>query len=184
MFTDEIVSAWMDDSTQGMSLIAIHKKHGVKMWDVRREFLKRGFRAKAVLRAPLSESQCAWVAAVIDCEGMLTIHTPNNHVQIFSKVNMVGNEITERLHVLTGGSCFESKARPPHERKQYIWHLASNGLRWLLPQILPHLLVKRRHAEILIEVLANNWRGHRMNQITLDERIKELRALNTRGIQP
>jgi hypothetical protein len=75
-------------------------------------------------------------------------------------------------------------------QKQY--RLSSNGLRYILPNVIPFLLVKRRHAELLLEALNIMGRiGFRAkrNQYTkidekrLEEIYQELRRLNQRGVK-
>ena len=74
-------------------------------------------------------------------------------------------------------------------KKQKQFHLSSNGLRRILPKVLPHLLVKRKQAELVLEALSllhkgnNQWTGKPCNDERLEEIYQELRRLNQRGVK-
>jgi len=141
------------------------------------------------MKHALTESEAVWIAAVIDCEGTLTVHTAwnkarhNHNLQFFGRVEMVGAEVPSRLQTLCGGSRWRSRSRQPNGRPRTVWNITSNGLRWLLPQLLPYLIVKHRHAEILLELLAGNPQGrhgcaYKTSFNRLQELMAELRTLN------
>ena len=141
----------------------------------------------------LNREDAKWIAAVLDCEGTISVHTPwnkkrnNRNIVVFAKVEMIGYAIVERLHILCGGSLWKNIRQKGNRREHCLWNITSNGLRWLLPQIMPFLLIKKRHAEIVLEVLLNNERGKRPTQMKyerLAELLTEIRKLNGRGLTP
>jgi hypothetical protein len=77
--------------------------------------------------------------------------------------------------------------QPRKPQKQY--QVSSNGLRYILPKVLPFLLVKHRQAELLLEALSllhvgnNQWTGKPCNDERLEEIYQELRRLNKRGVK-
>ena len=145
-------------------------------------------------KSKLKKCDAVWIAAVLDCEGTLTVHTPYNlarksrNIQVFARVQMTNPAIPLQLKSLCGGTYRGFKPAPsdrPNTSPPCFWNLSSNGLRWLLPQILPYFLIKRRHAKILLEILAKNKRGVRgeMSGREIFGLISELRAMNHRGVK-
>jgi hypothetical protein len=192
------VAEWIDKSLSGHSILSIAKEYNTTFWMVSSRMRDAGFIPPVWNKPELALTDRAWIAAVIDCEGTLTIHTPWNkrrdsrNIMIFAKVDMTDDSIPLRLQSLCGGSFNPLQQRPfqknPRAKPNCIWQLSSNGLRWLLPQIYPYLLIKRRHAEILTEVLTTNTRGRRSASVQmpfgrLNELITELRFLNQRGVK-
>lgn len=137
----------------------------------------------------LTSVEAAWVAAVIDCEGMITVHTPwnkqrqNRNLQFYTRVHMTDLGVIDRLHKLCGGSKKACKRAKPHYLDSWYWNVSSNGMRWLLPQLLPFLIAKHRHAEIALEILSRNRRGFRgqMPFTELEPLLVEMRSLQKGG---
>lgn len=137
----------------------------------------------------LTTEERIWVAAVIDCEGMITIHTPwnkqrhNRNLQHYCRVQMTELEMIKRLHAICGGSMKKSTLCASMRTEAWYWNLTAGGLRWLLPQILPFLMAKKRHAEIALKVLAGNQRGRgrQMPFETLRPLLVEMRSLQKSG---
>ena len=137
----------------------------------------------------LTDVQAAWIAAVIDCEGMLSIHTPwnkirrNRNLQYNCRVQMTDEKIILQLQTFCGGSTRTNTRPKTHYRQSWCWNIYANGLRWLLPQLLPYLIVKQRHAAIAIEVLSKNSRGpgNQMSFETIKPLLYELRGLQKSG---
>jgi hypothetical protein len=137
----------------------------------------------------LTNVEAAWVAAVVDCEGTLSIHTPwnkerhNRNLQYVCRVHMTDEAVITRLKDLCGGSSSPVKRRNPKHRDSWRWDTYANGLRGLLPQLLPYLIVKKRHAEIMIGILNKNSRGpgKQMSFNELRPLLYELRGLQKCG---
>lgn len=136
---------------------------------------------------PLSEADRAWVAACLDCEGTITAFAKSNKhrgrtrgVGVAVKVSMTALPVLQKLHSLCLGSLFGPvKAKRGHS-DIYVWCLAANGCRYLLPQILPHLLLKRRQAEIVLQILDGNRPGKSMPNEQLIPLLEQIRAANQR----
>lgn len=189
---DDVIDNWIAQIKQGKSFSAVAAASGVSAWTVKHRVLSKGFKPPVWNQEPLQGWQAAWIAAVIDCEGTMTIHTPmnkyrgNRNIQVYTRVEMTDEQIPLRLQLLCGGSFRGLKAvSNPLAKPRCYWNLASNGLRWLLPQIMPYLIVKQRHAQIITMVLDQNKRGMKnpMPFSELYEKIAELRTLNQRGFQ-
>lgn len=187
------VDEWIELSTNGRSLLSIAKQYHASWYTVNAQLLRAGCLRPVWQMPALSDLDAAWIAAVIDCEGTLTAHAPynkqrgNRNIQIFCRVDMTDEGIPRRLHKLCAGTFRELHRRPndpPTNRPHCYWNLSSNGLRWLLPQIYPYMIVKKRNAEILMEILKRNGRGSKRSQMPHAELysfIAELRTLNKGG---
>ena len=79
----------------------------------------------------------------------------------------------------------------------FVWALWATGIRQLLPQILPFLVCKRRHAELMLESVdltkrrvgreyAGKGKGYPLNEEAKQRRreiASEMKQLNQRGIK-
>lgn len=172
------------------SILSMAKKIGVSEWTVS-QVAKRHKLSRPLwkIQRVLSKVERVWIAAVIDCEGSIVLHVPwvrnARCVQIYIRVNMVNYEIPRRLYGLCGGTIRLKwrKDKDGNRKPQWYWNITANGCRWLLPQIFPYLIEKRRRAEILIEVLNNNGKAKRMPSKKLFGLIIELRQLNHKGLK-
>jgi len=86
------------------------------------------------------------------------------------------------------GSCFVDRRKDQDGRRKniYKYSLQANGLRWLLPQIVDHLVVKKEQAKLLMRVLEIYKRqGHRARSPAIEKELQEIyvsmRTLNIRG---
>lgn len=153
---------------------------------------KLGHHTKESLAWPkpkLSKCFAMWVAACIDCEGCLVLgsykHKGTNSYafHVSAQLQMTEYSIPERLVEICGGTVHFS-IRKSSNKPIIAWHLGANGTRWLLPQIIDHLLIKRRQAELLIEFLTISKRGNK--RAADDGRAHEIRlemsTLNRRGV--
>lgn len=138
-------------------------------------------------RASLTAIDATWVACCIDCEGCIVIHVvPNRkkgcrNVMCYARVNMVNEGMVRKLHDLCGGSIKHKPATSPTRRAQWYWNISANGCRWILPQILPFMIEKRRHAEVMLSVLNGNRRGSPMHPLKLIPLLDEIKRLNVKG---
>lgn len=155
---------------------------------VRRLCLDHGIPTGVWKSESLSVAEASWVAACIDCEGTITAHAvPDKSrsyrgVQVFSRVQMTCQLVPQRLRQLCGGSFSGPKPRQAGHKPIYLWNIAANGCRYLLPQILPTLLTKRRQAEVALAILGGNRQGHSMPNGELVPLLEEMRRLNARGL--
>lgn len=176
----------------GGSILSFAKSCGRSAWYVNERAKLLGISKKQWQRdEELSAVDRAWIAACIDCEGTITVHVPWNkprkcrNIQCYIRVNMVNKSIPLRLYDLCGGSLKQKirRAKDGNRRSQWYWNITANGCRWLIPQILTYLIEKRKHAEILDEILRGNGTHARMDRMRLCDLINELRGLNTKGFR-
>ncbi len=131
---------------------------------------------------------CAWVAACLDCEGMITARAvPNQrragsrNVALYAKVEMTCALVPKRLQEICGGRYVGPKPKAEGCKATYEWAIGPNGCRYVLPQIMPFLLTKKRRAEIALEILAGNRKGRSMPNDQLIPLLAEMHELNRRG---
>ena len=187
------VEQWVSLIYSGRSMLSIAKEYGVGVSTVSSQLSRAGCQKPVWNMPALSQIDAVWIAAVIDCEGTLTIHTPLNkyrngrNIQVFARVDMSDEPVPRRLYELCAGSFKPLHRRAsdnPMWKGHSYWNISSNGLRWLLPQIHPYFIVKKRHSEIVQEVLRRNRRGMRRDQMCHAELyplIAEIRSLNKGG---
>jgi hypothetical protein len=145
-------------------------------------------------RPLLTEAQAMWVSAVLDCEGCLTLGSYHNksrggyNFRCVAQVVMTREEVIEQMYKLCHGYLGKTPYRfkkRNNNKDQWIWKISSNGLRWLLPQIEPYLLIKKGQAILLIEFLTLCKRGI-ASRSSYNPRAQQIRAemarLNYRGI--
>ena len=186
------IDEWIEKFKTGSTYQEISEEYSVSIYAVRYHLNKRGhFLAKlAALKEPLSEPDKAWIAAVIDCEGIITIHNPlhkngSRQLQHYCRVQMVDNEVTKKLYELCGGSYIDHiESYKPNQRAVSYWHITPRIMRWLFPQLLPYILIKKRRMEITLEILSKRYRGSSKTELPdekLFELYQEMRTLNRRG---
>ena len=144
----------------------------------------------------LADVDINWLAAAIDFEGSLCLFKDKHShcCRGFSWVPklQIGNVNKEILNhckgitksgAISGGGIYKN-----HWRPVWYWQVCSNGLRELLPLVLPFLIVKKRHAELLIEALdllkehwGNQYHTKLPNDLRLQEIEVEIKSLNMKG---
>ena len=146
----------------------------------------------------LTGTQKAYIAGFVDGEGCISItrenkHNGNGHQAVF-RVCDTHIGVLNYLCAITGlgyvkpwvGSSTERRAvRFKNCKPQWRWQFSSNGMRELLPEILPYLVVKREVAQVALELLQRNLT--RGKSLTEEERVrrtplyKRIKELNQRG---
>ncbi len=162
----------------------------------------------------LTKEQGAYIAGIIDGEGTIsiTIHPQKTKSgvgeQILHKV-AVSNTDKRLLHWLvdaTGLGQVKSVSMPRQTTLErfdaakikplFIWGLWANGIRELLPEIIPYLVIKHRHAELMLDSLeqtklrvgrefAGKGKGWPLSDTAKAKRrviVTEMKALNKRGL--
>lgn len=162
----------------------------MRHWRVYEHFKREGFRQPDVADArALSGVEKTWIAAVIDCEGCISARqTPNKHrqltqIQYCVRVEMTTNAIPLRLEALCGGKYLDYFEQKGNRKPHCLWYATPRVLRWLLPAVRDYFMVKQRHADIVIELLAGRQRGignPRFN-VKSNALLRELTALNMKG---
>lgn len=105
----------------------------------------------------LTKTQKAWLAAVIDCDGCITIHkpTPSNKSQYYTRVivGMSNREIVDEMLKITGiGHTWVAtksfKLFDGRKKDIYNWAVSHITANWFLRQIKDFLLIKKKQADI------------------------------------
>jgi hypothetical protein len=136
--------------------------------------------------APLkiSKGWAMWLAAVLDCEGWIGMmqSTRSNGIAYWASIG-VGNtnpKLIKTLRRLTRIGCISKSDRGRHNKPIYMWTVTKyEHVRSLLLAVIPHLLLKRRQAEIILSLPPKNTRAN-----ALKRKLKtRLSALNRKGIR-
>lgn len=138
----------------------------------------------------LTVAEAAYLAGLTDGEGSVTLlsrpsrkfgpHQATATVSI-SNTNLF---LLESVEGIIGFGHIAKATRAAGRRDCYNYVLMANAIRWLLPQILPYMIAKRRQAELVIEYL-ELIRGHsgiaKSDQPRAIAIKQELTLLNARG---
>jgi len=139
----------------------------------------------------------AYLAGIIDGEGSISACRINKAsvVQFQVTVNMTDREPIDLLVYFYGGHTYEYRnPKHPNWRKQYRWQATSEHGARLLRDILPHLRIKKRQAEVYLKARAT-FELHRsktfpsiqiLNREDVMKRLaymEELRRLNQRAAE-
>lgn len=121
---------------------------------LRRQSLPRTAQPFTALTNPLD---VGYVAGIVDGEGSI-VGPP----KVTLRVNMTTREVIDHLHKLCGGSVtgpYENRSgRAEICQPQYHWTVSSaESVYRLLRVLLPHLIVKREKAEMVIRFLEKKW---------------------------
>ena len=110
----------------------------------------------------LTETQKAYTAGFIDGEGCISITRDKNSHNTTFRVTNTNKAVLEYLCEITGVGYIRkfipSKTNRRAERfkntqTQWAWQTSANGIRELLPEILPYLIVKQEVALTALELL-------------------------------
>lgn len=124
---------------------------------------------KKPLKTNLSESDKAWLAAMIDAEGSIFVsrgvykdHNPTYGARI--TVNNSYKKIVDRCYELTGvGSIREMSARSNFN--MHLWEITHNDAIAVISEVYPYLIQKREQAKVAIAIQkTNKQRGAPMGQ--------------------
>lgn len=134
----------------------------------------------------LSDTEAAWMAAALDCEGTISFCVGRSEFNVVVRIEMCNRDFIESVGKICGGWTSLDKPQKGRRRAHSLWQVSSNGARWLLPQVYPYMIIKKRHAELLLEFLSFTARGKRRTleheQRAFDIR-EEMWRLNERGKQ-
>jgi hypothetical protein len=139
----------------------------------------------------MSREELIWLGAVVDCEGTVSMYAASPkgnrvtpHIQTLVRVSSTSLEFVEKVRDIAGNGDIrkqETLANPC-----YVWQLQQSQVRHVLPQLLPFLMIKKRRAELVLEVLS--VKGHRFrpgesrdDYPRLREMLEEVQSLNEKG---
>jgi hypothetical protein len=154
------------------------------------------------LMTKLSPSEAGYIAGILDGEGTLSMSYYKGAVDSYGRkyrsfsltcrVTNTSKALIEWLVKTSGYGKIKLLPIPPSRtgfpyKPQWSWLLSANGCRDILPHIYPHLIIKKRQAEIFIDWFKNisGKRGKRMNDNVFQYKLKilkELHTLNKKGL--
>lgn len=132
----------------------------------------------------LAPDIAAYIAGIVDGEGSLTIHAqkePSGIYHFHAKLSI--SNTNEKLMIwlknnLLIGYSYKTKRKQPHN-DVYTYTISANGLRWLLPQIRPYLVLKKEQADLILEYLQNHsWSNRNFNAVEVQSLRKKISCLN------
>jgi hypothetical protein len=138
--------------------------------------------------------EAAYIAAFIDGEGTISIRKYKRKamaggVRYVPVVEMNNSDVgvMQYLRSVIGPNRYHvhSKQRQENHKKMYQLRLPSNVQRWLLEEILPYLRIKRRQAEIvmqLLDLLRQKKYGEDANLEDREKLYQEVHDINHRGL--
>ncbi len=139
--------------------------------------------AKHVDPAPdLTAEQWAWCAGFIDGEGCFGFAPGQRSGHEWRRrpwlsACQVGAAPLLRLHALLGGFVYEEVRPTAAGNPVHTWALSgASALRGVLPRLIPHLVVKREEAEVLLEY-CRGMRGRGSGRALTAEEISRREAL-------
>lgn len=153
--------------------------------------------AKYVVKRTLSVADAAYIAGLVDGEGTLSVwreHRRANksgfrYVPTFT-ISQADQQFLEDIREIVGnGRVYLADARKknPQHKPCYNLIFKAHQTRWVLPQLLPYLRVKRRQAELVLRYLDTTGEDSRRDSAAHNTRAKlyeQCHDLNRRGVQP
>ncbi len=131
-----------------------------------------------------------WVAAVIDCEGAVQLDMKDSrYLSLTIQVNTDDEPIPQHLYQLCGGRLLQFQAsygkgtRKKVTRIQHRWRIYGRNAQELLRKISPYLLSKRRHAEIVDDVMQQLSGRQDLDPDRLRELLVEYKSLTHKGYE-
>ena len=110
------------------------------------------------------ETQLAYLAGIIDGEGTFYIGTTNNGRKFNSRIYVVNTnkELIEWLKNNFGGLVYQRTSKSnPHWKTRYEWVLDKSAIDTVCHLLIPHLIIKKKHAEIMIDFRNSFIKGKR-----------------------
>ena len=143
----------------------------------------------------LAPTDAAYIAGILDGEGTISINfrnprsasrEVNTQLTIQVAVVMTDYEVIHWLKEVTGttGEIYHYEARQSHHKPTWAWRPGIADGYEIISQCLPYMKVKKRQAEIyleLIELRRTSTRSHREWEKQF-ELASENRVLNKRGV--
>lgn len=138
-----------------------------------------------------------WLAGIIDGEGTITLKKKRrkdngniNYIPL-TVINNTNLEFLERIKEICGCGTIAQQSSS-YTKKHPNWNLiyrleikGSFNVKTLLKQVYPYLIIKRKHAEIVMRICEENIRAYSLNRPAnteyLEKLIQELKSLAKGG---
>lgn len=140
----------------------------------------------------MSPAEAAYIAGLLDGEGTVCLAARKdkdcrNHF-FYPRVQISNTslDLLDRVLEITGNGYVTRSSSPEGQKPGYVWKIGARQARYILPQVLPYLVLKRRQAEIVIqqgELLEEDRRCRRSDtRLAILALYNECRNLNKRGL--
>ena len=143
------------------------------------------------MQLTLAPNTAAYLAGIVDGEGYITlakVHATNSYSQLLGIDNTSEALIIWLRDNIPGGSARLSREAEGRRETQYRWTLQSREeLMGVLRCIIPFLIIKKLHAQLLLKCLVEVKTKRRGEDYTADDKesleayYSILRSLNARG---
>ena len=140
----------------------------------------------------VKDTDYAWLAGIIDGEGSIFIsntRVPGNIRGFQYRAQMsvcnTNEELIMQVHKIANvGSIHRSREVRKDWRDKFYFNINANGMRDLLPRVIPYLILKKRVASKIIEFLSYMKAGKRGEYPQrVYELYEEIKFLNQKGKQ-
>ena len=139
-----------------------------------------------------TETQLAYLAGIIDGEGTFYIGTTNNGRKFNSRIYVVNTneELIQWLKNIFGGLIYKRiSTSNPQWKTRYEWVLDKSAIDTICHLLIPYLIIKKKHAEIMIDFRNSFTKGKRapISEYILAFRKschEQIKILNHRGPVP
>jgi len=110
-----------------------------------------------------TEAQLAYLAGIIDGEGSFYIGiTKNRKFNCRIYVVNTNEDLIKWLKETFGGLIYKrTSIKNPHWKTRYEWVLDKTAIDPVCQQIIPYLIIKKKHAEIMIDFRNSFIKGKR-----------------------
>lgn len=137
-----------------------------------------------------------YAAGFFDADGSINIHLNRkeerlgaryDHYKLRARVSQTTIPVLKAFKDKYGGSIRERKMNNPNHKQLWDWEITTRAAGLFLEDVLPFLIVKRRRAELALELQAFTGHGGRYRVISPEEDIKrfelfsKIRDLNKKG---
>jgi hypothetical protein len=148
--------------------------------------------AKSVVPYTMTVAEAAYFAGLVDGEGTVSLWrnvNPKNRSGVSYKVTFTIAQanapfLEDVRTMVANGVVALSGRNKPHQKVTYALRFNGSQARWILPQIMPYLRIKRRQAEIVMEYLGlfDTSRRDPAAHVRRAALYEECHALNRRGV--
>jgi hypothetical protein len=146
----------------------------------------------------MSKTELAYFAGIIDGEGTISVSKNHNSgyngysvvFRVYNTNKEVLNWIKNKTNMdgvkLSPVSKGSSTWNRPNIKPLWKWQTHANGMREILPLVIPYMIIKKRIAELTLEFLSLSKQPSSMinkkDQIKRNNIYLKLRKLNKRGL--
>lgn len=131
---------------------------------------------------PISETDKAYLAAILDGEGCLGIYKTKGKYYV-TKVQVTNTryELLQWLQERWGGTIYSRKFERGNRKECWLWSVAANKAKDVVSAALPYLLLKRAQALAIIQVQEMRAGALDARSPLYETLYAKLKTLNRRG---